>query len=146
YQKSLSRPIATVRAALHVVRHSEPVKVTVNGAPATTQFFFIGSSMYGTAGFFPGRRTRLDDGLIDVRYLDTGHRFETLRLAASLVSGRIRASRLFQQSQVPEFLIESDTPIQVAHDGEAGDELTRAHFRLAYRALKVYGTSVVQDA
>ncbi|WP_448223487.1 diacylglycerol kinase family protein [Gordonia iterans] len=146
FQHSASRPIATLRAGLYVLRHSEPVTVTVNGEKVETLFFFLGNGMYGTAGFFPGRRTRLDDGLIDVRFLETGHRFETLRLAASLVSGRIKASRLYQEAQVPAFEIESATPIRVAHDGEAGDEMTSASYRLGYRALKVYGTSVVGRA
>ena len=143
FQHTASRPIATLRAGLYVLRHSRPIEVSMNGTPVQTLFFFLGNGMYGTPGFFPGRRTRLDDGLIDVRYLTTGHRFQQIRLAASLVSGRIKASHLYQEAQVPQFDITSGTPIRVAHDGEAGDERTTASYRLGYRALKVYGSSVV---
>lgn len=143
YARGAAKPVAALRAALHVLRHSEPVTVTVNAEQVQTLFFFLGNSMYGSAGFFPGRRTRLDDGLIDVRFLTTGHRFETLRVAASLISGRIKNSRLYQEAQVPEFSVESAEPIRVAHDGEAGELTTRADYFLDYRGLTVYGTSVV---
>ncbi len=143
YNHSVSKPIAAIRAALHVLRHSEPVTVQVNDEQIQTLFFFVGNGMYGTAGFFPGRRTRLDDGLIDVRYLVTGHRLEVLRLAASLASGRIKNSRLFIDAQIPEFSLRAAEPVRVAHDGEAGAERTTAHYRVGYRALQVYGTSVV---
>ena len=143
YENSLRKPVAAIRAALHVLRHSSPVTVTMNGAEVSTLFFFLGNGRYGAPGLFPGRRSRLDDGLIDVRYLTTGHRFETLRLAASLLSGRIRNSRLYQEAQVPEFAIASVEPIRVAHDGEAGEPTTRADFRLAYRSLRVFGTAKV---
>ncbi|WP_440712308.1 bifunctional phosphatase PAP2/diacylglycerol kinase family protein [Gordonia sp. FQ] len=146
FQHSASRPVATIRAGLHVLRHSEPVTVAMNGDEVQTLFFFLGNGMYGTAGFFPGRRTRLDDGLIDVRYLRTGHRFETVRIAASLLTGRIKASKLYQEAQVPAFEITSAAPIRVAHDGEAGDEMTTASYRLGYRSLSVYGTSIVREA
>ncbi|MFZ2510579.1 MAG: diacylglycerol kinase family protein [Gordonia sp. (in: high G+C Gram-positive bacteria)] len=143
YNHSVSKPIAAIRAARHVLRHSQPVTVQVNDEEIETLFFFVGNGMYGTAGFFPGRRTRLDDGLIDVRYLVTGQRFETLRLTASLLSGRIKNSRLFIDAQIPEFSLTAAEPIRVAHDGEAGEEQTAAHYRVDYRTLKVYGTSVV---
>ena len=129
--------------ATRSLRHSEPVTVSVHGERVQTLFFFIGNAMYGSAGFFPGRRTRLDDGLIDVRFLTTGHRFETLRVAASLISGCIQNSRFYHQAQVPEFHIESAEPIRVAHDGEAGERTTRAAYLLDYRGLTVFGTSVV---
>lgn len=143
FNHTVSKPIAALRAALHVLRHSAPVTVRVNDEEIETLFFFVGNGMYGSAGFFPGRRTRLDDGLIDVRYLMTGQRFETLRLTASLLSGRIKNSRLFIDAQIPELSLTAPAPIRVAHDGEPGDDLSTAHYRVGYRALKVYGTSVV---
>lgn len=143
YAHGVAKPIAAIRAGLHVLRHSEPVTVTVNGREQQILFFFLGNSMYGSSGFFPGRRTRLDDGLIDVRYLTTGHRFETLRVAASLISGRIKNSRLYHEAQVPEFQIDAAQPIRVAHDGEAGELTTRAAYLLDYRGLTVFGTSEV---
>ena len=143
YQQGLSRPAATARAALKVLTESDAVTVTVNGVPHSIAFSLIGNSVYGSPGFIPGRRVRLDDGLIDVRFLEEGHRLATVRLVLSLLSGRIQNSHIYQSMQVPELLIESDAPIRVAHDGEEGDETTRAHFRMRYRALMVYGKSVV---
>lgn len=143
FEHGARKPVAALRAGLYVLRHSTPVTVRMNGTEVSTLFFFLGNGRYGTPGLFPGRRTRLDDGLIDVRYLTTGHRLQTLRLAASLLSGRIRNSHLYQEAHVPEFTIESAEPIPVAHDGEAGERTRRADFRMDYRSLRVFGSALV---
>lgn len=100
--------------------------------------------MYGAPGFAPGRRSRLDDGVLDVRYLEGGHRYAGTRLLFSLLSGRMRNSMVYREVQAPVVTIEADEPFRVAHDGEAGDLHTRATFRVAYRELRVFGASRVR--
>jgi diacylglycerol kinase family enzyme len=107
------------------------------------QFFFLGNSRYGAPGFVPGRRSRLDDGVLDVRYLEDGHRNATSRLLLSWLSGRIRNSKVYREVQAPVLTIESDEPFRVAHDGEPGELHTRARFRVGYRELRVFGRSEV---
>ena len=59
--------------------------------------------MYLPSGFAPSRRTRMDDGLIDVRILETGRRFSRLRILVSLALGRLERSPLYHELRVPEF-------------------------------------------
>ncbi|MCS3879781.1 phosphatase PAP2 family protein [Gordonia amarae] len=142
-RRRIERPVATMHAALKVLRDSSPVNVRIEGRPATVSFFFLGNSVYGSPSFVPGRRSRLDDGVLDVRYLEDGHRNATARLLASWISGRLRNSKIYRELQAPVVTIESDEPFRVAHDGEEGDLHTRARFRVAYRELRVYGSSVL---
>lgn len=142
-RRRIGRPSATLRAILRVLRRSAPVRVRIEGRPTTVSFFFLGNSMYGAPGFVPGRRSRLDDGLLDVRYLEDGHRRGGTRLLLSWLSGRIRTSKIYREMQTPTVTIESDEPFRVAHDGESGELHRRAHFRVAHRELRVFGTSQV---
>ncbi|WP_019201293.1 bifunctional phosphatase PAP2/diacylglycerol kinase family protein [Tsukamurella sp. 1534] len=143
-RRRLARPVATARAVRRVLRRSAPVTVRIEGRPVTVSFFFLGNSLYGAPGFVPGRRHRLDDGLLDVRYLEDGHRYAAARLLLSWMSGRIENSRVYRELQAPSLTIEADEPFRVAHDGEAGELHTRAEFRIGYRQLRVFGTSVVE--
>ncbi|MEV0335618.1 diacylglycerol kinase family protein [Nocardia sp. NPDC050717] len=143
-RRRLGRVTATVRALRRVMRHTAPVTVRIEGRPATVSFFFLGNSMYGAPNFVPGRRSRLDDGVLDVRYLEDGHRFATTRLLLSWISGRMRNSKVYRELQAPVVTIEADTPFRVAHDGEAGELRTRARFRVAYRELRVFGASLTE--
>lgn len=143
-RRRIGRVTATVRALRRVLRHTAPVAVRIEGRPATVSFFFLGNSMYGAPSFVPGRRTRIDDGVLDVRYLEDGHSNATARLFGSWISGRIRNSRVYRELQAPIVTIEADEPFRVAHDGEAGELHTRARFRVDYRALRVFGTSTTR--
>lgn len=143
-RRRIGRVTATVRALRRVLRHTKPVSVRIEGRPATVSFFFLGNSMYGAPSFVPGRRTRIDDGVLDVRYLEDGHGNATARLFGSWISGRIRNSKVYRELQAPVVTIEADEPFRVAHDGEAGELHTRARFRVDYRALRVFGTSLTR--
>ena len=101
--------------------------------------FLVGNSIYQPTGFLPTRRVRLDDGLLDVRILETGHRWATLRLLGSLAVGRLERSHLYHEMQVPEFRFTAvDGPVAVSHDGEVEESYDHAEFRVDYRALKVF--------
>ncbi len=65
----------------------------------------------------------MDDGLIDVRILETGRRFSTLRIVTSLALGRLERSPLYHEMRVPGFAFTAvDGSTVVAHDGEVGSE------------------------
>ena len=66
----------------------------------------------------------MDDGLIDVRILETGRRFSRLRIVSSLALGRLERSPLYHEMRVPEFTFTAvDGPTVLAHDGEIGTEV-----------------------
>jgi undecaprenyl-diphosphatase len=123
----------------HTLRRDEPVRISYDNVTLQTSMFFLGNSIYLPSGFAPSRRTRMDDGLIDVRILETGRPFSTLRILTSLVLGRLERSPLYYELQVPEFTFSAlDGPTAIAHDGELGIECESATFTARYRALPVF--------
>jgi diacylglycerol kinase family enzyme len=139
FEHKISKPLATLYAMVHTLRHGEPVRIQYDNKTIQTSLFFIGNSTYLPSGFAPSRRTRIDDGLLDVRMLETGKRLSKLRILMSLVLGRLERSALYHERQVPEFSFTSlDGPTMIAHDGEVGSEHETASFSVRYRALAVF--------
>ncbi|MEV0669042.1 phosphatase PAP2 family protein [Mycobacterium sp. NPDC050441] len=121
------------------LRREAPVRISYDDKTLQTELFFLGNSTYFPSGFAPSLRPRLDDGLIDVRILETGRRFSRLRVAVSVALGRLERSPLYHELQVPEFrFVAVDGPTTVAHDGEVGEALSEASFTVRYRALPVF--------
>lgn len=138
-QRKRSRPFATALALTATMRRTRPVRIRVDGEVMETSLFLLGNSLYLPSGFAPSRRLRLDDGLLDVRILEVGHRFALARLVGSMLTGRLERSPLYHELQVPEFSFSAvDGPLVVAHDGEVGESYDEATFRVEYRALPVY--------
>jgi undecaprenyl-diphosphatase len=138
-EHKISKPLASVYAMLHTLRRDEPVRIAYDNKTIQTSLLFIGNSTYLPSGFAPSRRTHLDDGLIDVRILETAKRFSTLRILTSLMLGRLERSPLYHERQVPEFSFRSlDGPTTIATDGEVGSEHETATFSVRYRALAVF--------
>ncbi|MDL9944371.1 diacylglycerol kinase family protein [Gordonia sp. ABSL11-1] len=141
-QHKLSRPVATAVAMTSTLRRTKPVRIRVDGRVIETSLFLLGNSLYRPSGFAPSRRIRIDDGLLDVRILEVGHRFALARLLGSLATGRLERSPLYHEMQVPRFSFSAvDDPVVVAHDGEIGETYREATFRVAYRALSVCAPS-----
>ena len=135
----IGKPLAGIYAMFHTLRRGEPVRIAFDNQTLQTSMFFLGNSIYLPSGFAPSRRTRMDDGLIDVRILETGRRLSTLRIITSLALGRLERSPLYHEMRVPEFSFEAmDGPTVLALDGEVGSEVTKASFSVRYRALPVF--------
>lgn len=138
-EHKISKPLAGLYAMLHTLRNDEPVRIAYDNKTLQTSLFFIGNSTYLPSGFAPSRRARMDDGLLDVRILETGQRFSRIRIVAALALGRLERSRLYHELRVPEFTFKAvDGPTVLAHDGEVGTEITEATFNVRYRALPVF--------
>ena len=139
-EHKIGKPLAGLYAMFHTLRRDEPVKITYDNKTLQTSLFFLGNSTYLPSGFAPSRRTRMDDGLMDVRILETGRRFSRLRIVSSLALGRLTRSPLYHEMRVPEFAFTAvDGCTELAHDGEIGTECDEASFRVNYRALPVFG-------
>ncbi|WP_319435895.1 bifunctional phosphatase PAP2/diacylglycerol kinase family protein [Mycobacterium sp. RTGN5] len=138
-EHKIGKPLAGMYAMLHTLRRERPVRIRYDNKTLETSLFFLGNSVYLPSGFAPSRRTRMDDGLIDVRMLETGRRWNRLRILTALVLGRLERSPLYHEMQVPEFSFEAvDGPTPLARDGEVGDTYDRASFTARYRALPVF--------
>ncbi|MDT5327942.1 MAG: hypothetical protein QOF25_5094 [Mycobacterium sp.] len=138
-ERKIGKPLAGAYAMFHTLRREQPVRIGYDNVTLQTSMFFLGNSVYLPSGFAPALRTRLDDGLIDVRILETGRRFSKLRILVSLGLGRLERSPLYHELQVPEFsFVALDGPTALAHDGELGRECREATFKAHYRALSVF--------
>lgn len=138
-EKRIGKPLAGFYAMLHTLRSDQPVRIRYDNKTLLTSLFFLGNSLYLPTGFAPSRRTRMDDGLLDVRILETGRRLARTRVLTALALGQLRRSPLYHELQVPEFSFTAlDAPTVIAHDGEVGDEYREASFIAKYRVLPVF--------
>ena len=141
-EKRIGKPLAGLYAMLHTLRHDRPVRISYDNKTLLTSLFFLGNSLYLPTGFAPSRRTRMDDGLIDVRMLEAGRRWARTRIVTALALGRLERSPLYHELQVPEFSFAAvDGPTVIAYDGEVGDEYEKASFSAKYRVLPVFRPS-----
>lgn len=135
----VGKPLAGIYAMLHTLRHDQPVRIRYDNKTLQTSLFFLGNSVYLPTGFAPSRRTRMDDGLIDVRILETGRRLARSRILAALALGRLERSPLYHEIQAPQFSFTAvDGPTPLAHDGEVTDEHESVNFTALYRVLPVF--------
>ncbi|NTY61219.1 bifunctional phosphatase PAP2/diacylglycerol kinase family protein [Mycolicibacterium sphagni] len=138
-EHKIGKPLAAMYAMLHTLRSETPVRIRYDNKTMETSLFFLGNSVYLPSGFAPALRTRMDDGLIDVRILETGRQLSRLRILTALVLGRLERSPLYHEMQVPEFSFEAvDGPTPLAHDGEIGESYDHASFTARYRVLPVF--------
>ncbi|HEV7582012.1 MAG TPA: diacylglycerol kinase family protein [Mycobacterium sp.] len=138
-EKRIGKPLAGFYAMLQTLRSDQPVRIRYDNKTLLTSLFFLGNSLYLPTGFTPSRRSRMDDGMIDVRILEAGRRFATARILIALAFGRLQRSPLYHELQVPEFSFSAvDAPTVIAHDGEVGGEYREASFTAKYRILPVF--------
>ncbi|MGE2713197.1 bifunctional phosphatase PAP2/diacylglycerol kinase family protein [Mycolicibacterium litorale] len=138
-EHKVGKPLAGAYAMFHTLRHGEPVRIHYDNETLQTSLFFLGNSTYLPSGFAPAQRHRMDDGLLDVRILETGRRFSRVRILAALMLGRLERSPLYHEMRVPEFSFTAvDGPTVLACDGEVGAEVEKASFSAQYRALAVF--------
>jgi diacylglycerol kinase family enzyme len=124
---------------LVTLRHEEPVRIRYYDKTMQTSLFFLGNSTYQPSGFAPAQRNRVDDGLIDVRILETGRSFSKIRVMTALLAGRLVRSRLYHEEHVPESSFSCvDGPTAVAFDGEVDGRHQHASYSIRYRALPVF--------
>ncbi|KUI02823.1 bifunctional phosphatase PAP2/diacylglycerol kinase family protein [Mycobacterium sp. IS-3022] len=139
YEHKVGKPLAGLYAMFHTLRHEKPVRICYDNKTLQTFLFFLGNSAYLPSGFAPSRRTRMDDGLMDIRILETGRRFSRLRILVDAALGRLVRSPFYHEMRVPEFEFTAvDGPTMLALDGEVGTECATASFSVRYRALPVF--------
>jgi len=135
----ISKPMASLYAMFNTLRRGDPARITYDDKTLQTSLFFLGNSTYMPSGFAPSIRPRMDDGLIDVRILETGRPFSRLRILTALALGRLERSPLYHELRVPEFTFTAvDGPTVLALDGEVGTRVEEARFIVRYRALPVF--------
>jgi undecaprenyl-diphosphatase len=110
---------AALIAAARVLRRAEPVRVELNGQPRTIWMIFVGNCEYQPTGLVPSHRERLDDRLLDVRYIDGSSRWSRLRVLGALAIGQLARAKVFTRDLVESLDVHSlDGPLRLARDGE----------------------------
>jgi diacylglycerol kinase family enzyme len=138
WQPRVGKWPAFAAALLVVLRRTEPVRARFLGEWHTVWFLFVGNGPYHPRGMVPAWRTRLDSGLLDVRWVRADVRFSRLRVAAALLLGALGHSRVYEQREVAELEVELAVPGMLATDGEVVETAGRFTFRVAEGRVPVY--------
>ena len=88
-EHKIGKPAAAAYAMLRTLRNEESVRIRYDNKTLQTSLFFLGNSTYLPSGFAPAQRNRIDDGLIDVRILETGRPFSKIRVMTAMMAGRL---------------------------------------------------------
>lgn len=152
-ERRLGKWLAGLIAALTVLNRAEKITLTVNGRPLRVWSVFIGVNRYYPAAAAPAERTRLDDGVLDVRILHAAAWARTSGIVALAFGPRVSA--LLQALRPTATAIETFTTDTIdlvvdadsrddsgiAHDGETsvGHGSFPASVRILRGALQVYG-------
>jgi diacylglycerol kinase family enzyme len=104
-----------------VLRRGRPVEVELDGVHRSLWMIFIGNCRYQPDGFAPTRRTRLDDGQLDVRLVDAGHPWYRTRLVVGLITGRLGRSPMYDQWATSRLVVRANESLRLASDGETFD-------------------------
>jgi diacylglycerol kinase family enzyme/membrane-associated phospholipid phosphatase len=134
---------ALMVALVHVLRHSRPQDVYVNGRRRRLWLLFAGNCCYAPQGFAPSYRPDLADGQLDVRVVDAKLPLARFRLFAAVLTGTLARSRVYRTwtAHTVEIATTDGSPILVSVDGEVTE--SGAWIRLAKRPgrLLVYRTA-----
>ena len=121
-EKRIGKWPAVVVALVRVLRHSEPIDVEIDGSPKKVWMAFIGNCRYHPSGFAPTWRERLDDGLLDVRYVSGDQPYARTRLILAVMTGRLGRSKVYTQGCVKSLRLRAVAgPLRLARDGESFD-------------------------
>ncbi|MGH3468340.1 MAG: diacylglycerol/lipid kinase family protein, partial [Thermocrispum sp.] len=138
-QRRYSKWLAGVIAMARTLRHSRPMRVTLNGEPRLVWMIFVGNGSYLPKGFAPTRRPALDTGRLDVRYLRADLPYSRARFLLATVTNTLRTSHVYRQTDIPELDVRLlDGNRRVATDGEVGPLGNRFVFRSKPDALTIY--------
>ncbi|WP_253799057.1 bifunctional phosphatase PAP2/diacylglycerol kinase family protein [Nocardia amikacinitolerans] len=122
---------AFAAALVVVLRDAQPVRIRLNESWHDVWFLFIGNGAYHPHGAVPAFRARLDDGMLDVRWLRADLRFSRTRAVLALLLAAIGRSKVYNELQVPELIVQVREPEAVAADGEVLGEARRLRFSVA---------------
>jgi undecaprenyl-diphosphatase len=118
----LGRWPAHVVALAKVLVEARHTELELDGARRRLWMLFIGNCRHHDRGVAPGRRQRLDDGILDLRIVDAARRWSRLRLLLALTSGRLDQSRVYERREARELLLSSYADqLRIMLDGEAFD-------------------------
>ncbi|WP_052168699.1 bifunctional phosphatase PAP2/diacylglycerol kinase family protein [Actinoalloteichus spitiensis] len=133
------RWLAGAAALVRVLREAEPLRVRIDGRERAVWLLFVGNGVYEPRGFAPMTRQRMDEGLLDVRYVRADLPFSRSRFLVAALTGALHHSRTYVQQERPRFEVALlDGGTRLAVDGEVAPAGRRFRFAARHRALRVY--------
>ncbi|WP_330257137.1 phosphatase PAP2 family protein [Nocardia sp. NBC_00565] len=124
---------AFAAALIVMLRKAQPIRIRLDDRWHDVWFVFVGNGPYHPHGAVPAFRSRLDDGLLDVRWLRADLRWSRTRAVLALVLAAIGRSKVYNERQVRELIVQLDADEAVAADGEVLGEASRLRFAVAGR-------------
>jgi diacylglycerol kinase family enzyme/membrane-associated phospholipid phosphatase len=138
-QKRWGKWPAAAIALARVLRQAQPLEMTIDGMKHLVWLLFVGNGPYRPKGFAPTMRPRLDDGLLDVRYVRADRPFSRTRFFLGALLGSLEQSRTYKHREVASLdVVVHGSPISIATDGEVREKSTRFAFRSRPAALGIY--------
>jgi diacylglycerol kinase family enzyme len=138
-ESKVGRWLAMAVAAGQVLRHQQPLRLTINGEPAAVWMLFVGNGRYHARGPAPAWRPQLDDGWLDVQYLRADARYSRTRTVLATLAGLAERSSVYRSRLLTGLRMESrDGPVALARDGEWGEQAGRFEFAKLPGRLVVY--------
>ncbi|HEY8373133.1 MAG TPA: phosphatase PAP2 family protein [Pseudonocardiaceae bacterium] len=131
-------PAATA-ALLRVLAEARPLTVLLDGKEHRVWLLFVGNGGYQPKGFAPSWRPRLDDGLLDIRYVRADVPLSRLRFATAALTGALFRSRTYVQQEQQHLTVEVlGDPVALACDGEVRTRGRTFVFTARETTLTVY--------
>ncbi|MER7013811.1 phosphatase PAP2 family protein [Saccharopolyspora sp. NPDC000359] len=130
---------AAAAALLRVLAKAEPIDVRIDGVHRKIWLLFVGATGYQPKGFAPTWRPRLDDGVLDIRYIRADLPLSRLRCAFAALTGALINSRTYvQQEQKATHVEVLSEPVALACDGEVVEPGRDFRFTSRDEVLRVY--------
>ncbi len=119
YEDEIGKWPAAILALVKVLMNGQPIQVELNGSRRMIWMIFIGNCAYDPPGFVPSTRNRLDDGQLDIRYVDGSAPFARLRLITAVLTGNVARSKVYSRQLIDELRVVTDSDeAMLAADGE----------------------------
>ncbi|HET7483027.1 MAG TPA: diacylglycerol kinase family protein [Actinomycetota bacterium] len=145
-ESKIGKWAAILVALVRVLRTGQPLDIEIDGNRCRVWMAFIGNCRYDPSGFAPTRRTRLDDGLLDFRYVDGSHPWARARLIAAILTGWLGRSRVYREATPTEIRVRSlEGPMRLARDGETFEASDDVEVKKLPRSLVVYASPAVSS-
>ena len=120
-EHKLGRWPAQAVAVLGALCRARPQAMLIDGKERSLWMAFIGNCRHKPEGFAPSWRPRLDDGLLDIRLIEASMRWSRLRIALSVLTGRLSHCRAYQRWEAPALSVGAGSDVRLTRDGNTFD-------------------------
>lgn len=129
---------AAVWSMLRTLARNEPVDIEIDGQRRRVWLLFVGNGRYVAESIAPARRSRLDDGALDVRLVDAETGWARTRVVLSVLTGRLGRCASYERWTTDHLHVRSlQGPLRLATDGEQWTSSTEFAVAKQPRSLMV---------